>query len=358
MATEPAGEARGPAVVAWETTRRCMLRCRHCRGSARDTDYAGELSTDEGRRLVDALAAAGGPLLILTGGEPMAREDIYDLARYGTDRGLRVVMAPCGPLITAETARKMLEAGVRRISVSLDGADAAGHDAFRGAPGAFEAALRGIGHARAAGLPFQVNTTVTRLNANELDAILALAVEQGAAALDLFLLVPTGRGAALRDLEIAPEDYERVLCWVADRTDDAPLPVKVTCAPHYARVIRQRRAGKPAAAAGHPGRPSPRGCMAGQGFVFVSHRGVLQPCGFLAVPCGDLREADFDFAGLYERSPVFRALRDPDGYGGACGRCEYRRVCGGCRARAYEATGDFLAAEPLCAYTPRGERVP
>ena len=316
-------------------------------------EYAGELTTAEGCRLIDAIADYAKPLLILTGGEPMSRADIYDLARRAADRGLRVAMAPCGHLLTPDTARQLLDAGVRRISISLDGADAATHDAFRGAPGAFEAALRGLRGAREAGLEFQINTTVSRHNVHQLPSILDLAASQGAAGFDLFFLVPTGRGAALKELEISAPDYECALQWVADAAARSPLAIKTTCAPHYARFA------PPSAAA--PGRTATRpasGCMAGRGFVFVSHRGILQPCGFLDLPCGNLRTANFDFRTLCETAPVFRALRDVNTYRGKCGICEYRRACGGCRARAYAISGDYLGPEPACDYTPRGEEIP
>lgn len=337
-------------VVAWETTRRCPLRCQHCRGAALDQDYQGELSTAEGLRLIDALAAYGRPLLILTGGEPMTRPDIYRLARHATDQGLRVVMAPCGKLITPDTARQMRAAGIRRISISLDGSSAATHDAFRGVPGAFDAALTGIAHAQAAGIEFQVNTTVTRQNVSDLPAIFELALSRGAAAFDVFFLVPTGRGAGLQGLEVEPEECERTLAWVAEKADSAPIRVKTTCAPHYARIQRQRHRATPVARQGRP--PQEGGCLAGRGFIFVSHRGVLQPCGFLDRNCGDLRSNEFRFGALYESSPTLVALRDPSRLGGKCGVCEYRQACGGCRARAFARTGDFLAEEPSCAHVP------
>jgi len=345
----------GPKVVAWETTRRCALRCRHCRGAARDTPYDGELTTAEGLRLIEALARAGNPLLILTGGEPLSRPDIYDLVRHATDRGLRAVLAPCGPLLTPETVRRLIASGVRRISVSLDGPDAETHDAFRGVPGAFEAALRGLRHAREAGLEFQINTTVSRHNVNVLPALLDLAVGLGAAAFDAFFLVPTGRGADLRELEISPSDYERTLRWLAGVAAAGPLPVKATCAPHYARVAALAGGTPPPPFPGERTvRPASAGCLAGRGFVFISHRGLLQPCGFLDVACGDLRRSNFDFGALYAESPVFQALRDVDAYRGKCGVCEYLRSCGGCRARAFAASGDYLGEEPACDYAPRG----
>lgn len=341
------------SVVAWETTRRCHLSCRHCRGAARNEDYAGELNTDEGKRLIDAIASFSTPILILTGGEPMSRPDIYELARHATDAGLRTVMAPCGHLLNDETAPLLRDSGVRLLSISLDGPDAESHDSFRGVPGAFDGAMSGIECARRAGLGFQVNTTVTRLNVACLPDIYRLSIDLGASAFDAFFLVPTGRGAALRDLEISAEQHEDALRWLATTAADSPIRVKATCAPHYVRISREQGV---APRIRHGGRPAGGGCMAGRGFVFVSHRGILQPCGFLDLPCGDLRQADFNFRGLYERSETFNALRDPDGYHGKCGACEYRRACGGCRARAYAHSGDFLDEEPACAFVPSSLR--
>ncbi len=345
-------------VVAWEVTRRCPLNCKHCRGSARDEDYAGELSTDEGIRLIDSIASFASPILILTGGEPMSRGDVYDLARHATERGLRVVMSPCGAMINPETAQRIRQSGIQRISISLDGATAETHDAFRGVPGAFSSALAGIGHARDAGIEFQINTTVTRRNLAELPAIFDLAIEIGAAAFDVFLLVPVGRGAALKDQAISAEDYERTLNWIYEKGREGGLPLKPTCAPHYGRVLRQREAeaGRAVTPETHGRLAVTKGCLGGQGFVFVSHRGVLQICGFLDVPCGDMREAGFDLGALYETSPVFREVRAVEDYRGKCGVCEYGRICGGCRARAYAMTGDYLGEEPFCVHVPEALR--
>jgi len=304
-------------------------------------DYPGELTTKEGMRLIDGIAAFAKPVLILTGGEPMTRTDIYDLARHATDSGLKVAMAPCGPMINPKTADLIKQSGVRRISISIDGANAATHDAFRGVSGAFESATMGIMYAKESGIEFQVNTTVTRHNVAELPAILKLAIELGAAALDVFFLVPTGRGASLKELEISPDEYERALKWVTEASAKAPIAVKTTCAPHYARIQTQLT-----------GKRSGGGCMGGRGFVFISHVGIVQPCGFLDLACGDLRKQDFNFKEIYEESEIFRKLRDIDSYGGKCGHCEYRYVCGGCRARAYAQSGDYLAEEPACTYIP------
>jgi len=345
-------------LVAWETTRRCPLNCKHCRGASRDEDYAGELSTAEGLRLIESIASFASPILILTGGEPMSRGDIYDLARHGTEQGLRVVMAPCGPMINPNTARRIKASGIQRISISLDGARPETHDEFRGVPGAFEAALEGIRHAKDVGVEFQVNTTITRQNLDELPAIVDLAVDLGAVAFSPFLLVPVGRAEALQALEISPAEYERTLNWIYEKSRELDLQFKPTCAPQYYRILHQREE-----EAGRPVRPQPhglaartRGCLGGQGFVFVSHRGVLQTCGFLDVPCGDLRKENFEFRTIYETSAIFREMRAVDDYHGKCGVCEYRDICGGCRARAYAHSGDYLGEEPFCVYTPKALR--
>lgn len=332
-------------MVAWELTRRCPLSCLHCRGSASDRTHTGELDTAECHRVIDSIARFAKPMLILTGGEPMTRDDLYDIASHAAEAGLRPVLAPCGALINPQSAKRIRDAGITAISMSLDGPTAVEHDAFRGVPGAFEHAMNGIRYIRDAGIPFQINTTVTRRNVSQLPKMLELATGLGAKTLDLFFLVPTGRGAQLANEEIDSEQYEAALEWAARSVLTASIALRTTCAPHVVRVAAQAGIKPPG------GRPL-GGCLAGRGFVFISHRGVLQPCGFLAVPCGDLREADYNFQTLYENSPVFQKLREPDHYGGKCGVCEFRRSCGGCRARAFEQTGDYLAAEPRCNYVP------
>lgn len=334
-------------MVAWEITRRCPLACRHCRAGAQDRAYAGELSTDEALRVLDSLAAFGRPMIIWTGGEPMYRPDILDLVRGATARGLRSVMAPCGTLVTREALLALKAAGVAACSFSLDGATAASHDAFRGVPGAFDNVTRAMAVAAEIGMPFQVNATVSRLNREELPAIREAAIARGARTLDLFFLVPVGRGAALRALALTPGETEAALRWAFEMDRLGPIRVRETCAPQAVRIWH---------ALGQPGQ-APAGCMGGRGFVFISHTGILQPCGFLDVPSGDLRACGFDFKQAYEASPVFRDLNCPDRYGGACGACAFRNGCGGCRARAYAATGDYMSAEtscPLAAAAGRG----
>ncbi|MCX5819097.1 MAG: heme b synthase [Deltaproteobacteria bacterium] len=362
-------------MVAWEVTRSCNLACGHCRASAVRGPYEGELDTNKCRQLLDQIAAVGKPVIILTGGEPLLRPDIYEIAAYGDQNGLRMVLATNGTLMTGEVAAKLIRSGIRRVSISIDGPEAESHDAFRGVPGAFAGAMAGIAAMRQAGLEFQINTTITQANLAQIREIHDLAHRLGAAAHHIFLLVPTGRAKEMADQAITPLDYEETLNWFYEEGLSCAIQLKATCAPHYYRIFHQRRkerhgeAGKatrPAtasASAGHPptagegGQPlhaMTRGCLGGSAFCFISHRGQVQPCGYLELDCG--RITDRGFAEIWNESAIFQDLRDLGRYKGKCGRCEFIRVCGGCRARAYETTGDYLAEEPFCVYEPGKDR--
>ena len=343
-------------LVAWEVTRNCNLSCVHCRAAATMGPYTGELDTAACLKLLDEIKETGDPIVILTGGEPLLRPDIFEIARYGTDKGLRMVMAPNGTLITEAAAGRMVEAGIRRISISLDGATRERHDDFRGVPGAFDGALRGIRLAKAAGIEFQINTTITKANLEEMPKIQELAVELGAVAHHIFLLVPTGRGKYIADQAIDAAQYESALNWFYDQRDKTPLQLKATCAPHYYRILRQRARedGKTVTFQTHGLDAVTRGCLGGTGFCFISHTGTVQPCGFLELDCGNVTRTPFKE--IWNHSETFLSLRNYDNLTGKCGCCEYKRVCGGCRARAYEATGDYLSEEPLCTYQPQAKK--
>ena len=340
-------------LVAWEVTRNCNLNCAHCRAAATNQDYAGELDTPSALRLLDQIADVGRPIVILTGGEPLMRPDIFELAEYGNARGLRMVMAPNGTLITEAVAKKMDASGIQRISVSLDGATKERHDGFRGVEGAFDGALRGIAAAKSQGIEFQVNTTISKYNYDQIPEILKLAENLGAVALHIFLLVPTGRGKYIVDQAITAEEYESTLNWFYDQKQKSNLQLKATCAPHYYRILRQRarKEGLSVTYDTHGLDAVTRGCLGGTSFCFISHTGIVQPCGFLDLNCGDVTKAPF--TDIWLGSEIFNALRNFDNLKGKCGACEFKSVCGGCRARAYEATGDYLAEEPLCSYQPR-----
>ncbi len=367
----PAGSAPVPAprLVAWEITRECNLSCAHCRASAEGRRYEGELSREESFALVDDILHVGRPILILTGGEPLMREDFFDIAGYAADKGLRVVVGSNGTLVTTEVAAKMKSVPISRLAVSIDFPSPALQDRFRGVPGAFEAAIAGIEHAREQGIEVQVNATITRLNAQYLDELVDLALGAGAVAFHPFLLVPTGRGKDLKDHALAAEEYERLLVrlYEKQRQLEGRLFVKPTDAPHYMRVVCQKEGRSPHAGTGRPhavpdAAPAAhdsmsritRGCLAGTGFCFVSHVGRVQGCGYLDVAAGNIREQPFSH--IWRHSPLFEQLRDYSLIKGKCGRCEFKEVCGGCRARAYEGTGDYLAEEPYCIYKPAGDR--
>ncbi len=352
--SHPQGDKKGSSLrlVAWEITRNCNLSCIHCRASATRGPYTGELDTDACLSLLDQINQLGKPIVILTGGEPLLRPDIFEIASYGTQKGLRMVMAPNGTLITEEIAGRMVDSGIKRISISIDGADKKSHDRFRGVDGAYEGALNGIKHAKKAGIDFQINTTITRSNLHQIPDILKLAENLGAVAHHIFLLVPTGRGKYIVDQEITAEEYEKTLNWFYEQMDTTSLQLKATCAPHYYRILRQRakKDGKSVTFETHGLDAVTRGCLGGTGFCFISHTGIVQPCGFLHLNCGDVTKQSF--ADIWDTSDIFLSLRNYDNMKGKCGKCEFKKVCGGCRARAYEATGDYLAEEPLCSYIP------
>jgi heme b synthase len=342
-----------PRLVAWELTRGCNLYCAHCRASASQGPHEGELTTAECFSLIDDILEVGSPILILTGGEPLLRPDFFHIAEYATARGLRVVAGTNGTLITEDIAAKMTEVPISRLGISLDFPTPELQDRFRGTAGAFDAALKGIENARRYGIEVQINSTITKLNVHYMEDILALALKLGAIAFHPFLLVPTGRGKDLEAQELSPAEYERILNWIWDKQTELEglISFKPTDAPHYMRVLLQR------GERGQGDRPGggmdslTRGCLAGTGFCFISHRGRVQGCGYLDIEAGNVREQSF--SQIWRDSPLFYELRDYSKIKGKCGVCEYKKVCGGCRARAYEASGDFLAAEPYCEYQPR-----
>ncbi len=340
-------------LVAWEITRRCNLFCKHCRASAEDTAYEGELTTEECFAVIDSILEVGNPILILTGGEPLMRPDIFEIGRYASERGLRVVVGTNGTVITKEIAESMAKVPISRVGVSIDFPVPELQDEFRGKSGAFEDAVSGIKEAQKAGIGIQINSTITSMNAHYLDDLLQLAIKLGAAAFHPFMLVPTGRGKGLADVELPPEEYERILNWVYDKQQELGDRIffKPTDAPHYMRILKQRGAREMKGHGGHPSMNSiTRGCLAGVGFCFISHVGRVQGCGYLDVEAGNVKENSF--AQIWNESPFFGQLRDLSNLSGKCGACEYKRICGGCRARAYESTGDYLAEEPYCVYQP------
>lgn len=338
-----------PRVIAWEVTRQCHLKCQHCRAAAQDCVYQDELTTEECLKVLDSIANFSKPVIIFTGGEPMLRQDIHQLIRYAADLGCRPVLAPCGKYLTDETLQRLKDAGCAGVSISLDAPTAEDHDRQRGVEGAFAGAISGIEALKRGGIPFQINTVVTCQNQHALPKMICLAEELGAHTIDFFFLVPTGRAKGLKSLELSPTEYEETLLWIHEQSQFHKITLKTTCAPHFARI----QATHPLPSQNNRPRHGSGGCMGGKGFVFISHVGKLQPCGFLDLFCGDLRENQYNFQKIYETSPQFLALRNPDQFQGKCGACEFRYACSGCRARAEEATGSWLASEPRCTYFPR-----
>jgi radical SAM protein len=350
-----------PFTVAWEVTRACAYACIHCRAEAQPKRDPRELTTEEGFGLIDELVDAGRPILIVTGGDPMMRPDLFDLIRYAAGRGLRVALSPTATkLVTPERLREAREAGVARIQMSLDGSRPEVQDAFRGRPGSFERTLEILDDIRSAGISLQVGTTVSRYNVDDLEAIARIVGEYGAVMWSLFFLVPTGRGK--REDMISPEEHERVFNWLYDLSKAAPFDVRTTAAQHYRRVVIQRRRqeamtserGLLVTGAGYSFADglgqSNRGVNDGNGFAFISHTGDVCPSGFLPLPGGNVREQSF--AEIYRSSALFRDLRDYSQLKGKCGVCDFREVCGGSRARAYAVSGDYLESDPYCVYQP------
>lgn len=363
-----------PRLVFWETTAGCNLKCIHCRRvTVADQLTPQDLTTEESFRMIDQIAAVGSPVLVLSGGEPLFRKDIFEIARYATDAGLPVALATNGTLVDDEVAQKIKDSGVKRISISFDGIDAETHDVFRGLPGSFDAAIRGFKALRNVGLPVQINTTVANHNLTQLEGMRSLAKELDAIGLHLFLLVPVGCGVQIaEDQMISAREYENVLNWMYDvEMEEDELQMKATCAPHYFRVMRTRRAQDNKAGIkrtlpashdrqlnGHPKNQmhaATKGCLAGTGVTFVSHRGEVFPCGYLPLEAGDIRKQDF--SDVWQNSPLFAQLRDDSLLEGKCGACQFKHVCGGCRARSFGVVGNHMAEEPFCAYDPETKLV-
>jgi radical SAM protein len=346
-----------PLIAIWELTQACDLACVHCRACATPARDAGELSTAEGKRLLDEVAAMGTPLMVLTGGDPAKRPDLVELIAHGARRGLVMAVTPSGTALMSHTLlREMRDAGMARLAVSVDGPDAATHDAFRRVEGSFAHSMRILRDAAELGVERQVNTTLGPHNMRALSLMAKLVADAGAVLWSVFAVVPTGRAGA--SLLLGPQAMEQLLGELAELAETAPFDVKTTAAPHFRRIQLARKG------RAHPtgvlrdvdegGQVrGPRGINDGAGFLFVSHRGDIYPSGFLPLRAGNVRTDRL--AEVYRQSPLFRALREGT-LEGKCGACPFRQVCGGSRARAYAMTGSVLASDPLCAYVPRGWR--
>ena len=342
-----------PRWIAWEITQRCNLRCVHCRAEAAIKAERGP-STAQAKAVIDDISSYAKPVLVLSGGEPLLREDIFEIARHGTRQGLRMALATNGTLVSDEVCERIKESGIRIVSISLDGSTAEVHDNFRNQRGAFKGAIRAAKLFKKHGIPFIVNSSFTKRNQEEIPKVYELAKKLGATAWYMFLIVPTGRGKEIMEELISKEDYEKILNWHYDmEKQENEMYVRPTCAPMYYRIFAQR--------AKEEGRPMKRrslsfstgggkGCIAGQLIALINHKGEVYPCSYFPKSAGNIYEKSFKE--IWEESGLFKELRNFKRYKGKCGVCEYLAVCGGCRARAYAVTGDYLDEEPYCSYVP------
>lgn len=345
-----------PKWIAWEITRRCNLRCVHCR-SASEMEMKGhpDFSTEEAYRVLDDIVSYAQPVVVLSGGEPLTRKDVFEIAQYGTGKGLRMCLATNGTLVTDDICVKIKQSGIRIVSLSLDGADETVHDDFRSEKGAFAGTINAARLFKKHGIEFIINSSFTKRNQEQIPLVYKLAKELGATAWYMFMIVPTGRGEEIMNELISKEDYDKILDWHYDmEKEEDLLLVRPTCAPHYYRVTLQR-----AKEDGEKFKKrtlkfstgGSKGCLAGQLICLIDVDGNVLPCSYFNLPAGNVREKSFKE--IWEGSELFKDLRDFKKYKGRCGSCEYVNVCGGCRARAYSVNGDYLEEEPFCSYKPK-----
>ena len=345
-----------PKWIAWEITRRCNFGCVHCRSSS-EMEVTGhpDFSFQEAKRILAGIHSYASPVVVLSGGEPLLRQDVFDIAAHGTSLGLRMCLATNGSLVTPEVCRNMLASGIKIVSLSLDGASAAVHDDFRRQPGAFDGVMQAISLFKEHGIPFLINSSFTKRNQEEAAKLYPLVKDLGATAWYLFMIVPTGRGEEIMSELIPPSGYEAMLNWHYDiEKEEDELLMRPTCAPQYYRLVLQR---SKAEGKGFKRRSlsfstgGSKGCLAGQLICLIDVDGNVLPCSYFPKAAGNLRKQSFK--DIWENAPLFHEMRDFKSYKGSCGHCEYLHVCGGCRARAYAMTGDYLAGEPFCSHQPR-----
>ena len=357
-----------PFIVIWELTRACELKCLHCRAEAQFRRDPRELSFEQGKSLIDDIKTMGNAMLVFTGGDPLMRPDVFDIAKYAIDKGVRVSMTPSAtPNVTKEAMQTAKDIGLSRWAFSLDGPTAEIHDHFRGTSGSFELTMNAINYLNELEMPLQINTVVSNYNLHALDEMAALVKELNCVLWSVFFLVPTGRGQT-KDM-ISPAEHEKVFRWLYKLSKEVDFDIKTTAAQHYRRVVIQskqrehRKEGygevpiqyQQALMNGTTGTidglgRAPKGVNDGNGFIFVSHTGDVYPSGLLPVKVGSVKEEKL--SEIYRNSPILKDLRNPDKYKGKCGVCEFRNVCGGSRSRAYAMTGDYIESEPYCVYIP------
>ena len=343
-------------LLFWESTIKCNLTCVHCRRIESDETAIQDLSTLDAKNLIQRLADLGReqsfmPVLVFSGGEPLCREDLFELIKYTNSLEIIPALATNGTLIDSKIADKILDSAVMRVSVSLDGATSEVHNKLRQLPGSFERAIEGIGYLRERKIPFQINMTLTRHNAHQLEDIYNLSKSLGAVAVHIFMLVPVGCGISLADTDmLTPEQYEEKMLDIHKLDSLGQLQVKVTCGPHYERVKKQEGLSSDTNMSHGGKHMQSKGCLAGLGVLFVGHQGDIFPCGYLPVKCGNVLEDKLSDV-WYSNRDLAR-MRNENELEGKCGVCGYRTICGGCRGRAYSATGNYMAEEPFCSYLP------
>jgi len=345
-----------PKWIAWEITRRCNLRCVHCRSSSETEVKAHpDFPTEEAFRVIDDINSYAQPVIVLSGGEPLMRNDVFQLAQYGTDKGLRMCLATNGTLVNDEICQKIKDSGIRIVSLSLDGSEEKVHDDFRGQHNAFAGTIRAAGLFRNFGIEFIINSSFTKRNQEEIPKVYELAKKLGATAWYMFMIVPTGRGEEIMNELISKEDYEEILDWHYQmEKDEKDILVRPTCAPHYYRIVLQKSKEEGSKFERRTLKFSTggsKGCIAGQVIALIDVDGNVLPCSYFPKPAGNIRTQSF--RDIWENSELFKELRDFKKYKGKCGSCEYVTVCGGCRARAYAIHGDYLEEEPFCGYLPK-----
>lgn len=349
-----------PRWIAWEITRRCNLRCVHCRSSSEpEVKQHPDFSIEEAYRIIDDIAGYAKPVVVLSGGEPLLRGDVFDIAKYGTEKELRMCLATNGTLVTDEVCGKIKESGMRIVSLSLDGASEEVHDDFRKQKGAFSGAINAAGLFKKYGIEFIINSSFTKRNQKDIPMVYKLAKELGATAWYMFMIVPTGRGEEIMDELISKEDYEKILEWHYEmEKGERDILVRPTCAPHYYRIVLQKskKEGKKFERRTLKfSTGGAKGCIAGQLIALIDVDGNVLPCSYFPKSAGNIREKSFKE--IWENSELFKELRDFKKYKNRCGACEFINVCGGCRARAYTVYGDYLEEEPFCQYIPRKLKV-
>ncbi len=344
-----------PKWIAWEITRRCNLKCVHCRSSSEMVVKGHpDFGTDEAFRIIEDISGYAKPVIVLSGGEPLIRADVFDIAGYGTKKGLRMCLATNGTLVTEDVCSRIKESGIKIVSLSLDGSTDKVHDDFRNQEGAFNGTINAARLFRKHNIEFIINSSFTRRNQEEIPKVYRLAKELGATAWYMFMIVPTGRGEEIMNELISKEDYEEILEWHYQmEKGEKDMLVRPTCAPHYYRIILQKSKEEGARFERRTLKFSTggsKGCIAGQLICLIDVDGNVLPCSYFPMPAGNIHKQSFK--DIWEDSELFRELRDFKNYKGRCGSCEYLNVCGGCRARAYSVYGDYLEEEPFCGYTP------